>query len=109
MIKKPTLDPDVLTNYRPVSNLPTLGKIIEYPVVSRLKQHLQENNLTEIHQSAYKCSHSTETALLKVTNDMLQKLDKGKSIMLVLLDLSSVFDTIDHGILIDRMQKEFGV
>ena len=60
LIKKPTLDPDVLKNYRPVSNLPTLGKIIEYPIVSRLKQHLQENNLTEIHQSAYKCSHSTE-------------------------------------------------
>ena len=109
LIKKPTLDPDVLKNYRPVSNLPTLGKIIEYPVVSRLKQHLQENNLTEIHQSAYKCSHSTETALLKVKNDMLQELDKGKSITLVLLDLSSAFDMIDHDIPIDRMQKEFGV
>ena len=109
LIKMPTLDPDVLKNYRPVSNLPTLGKIIKNPFVFRLKQHLHGSNLTEVHQSAYKSSHSTETALLKVKNDMLHVLDKGKSIKLVLLNLSSAFDTIDHDILIDRMQKEFGV
>ena len=109
LIKKSTLNPDLFKNYRPVSNLPTLGKIIEYPAVSRFNNHLQENNLTETYQSAYKVSHSTETALLKVKNDMLNELDKGKAIMLVLLDLSSAFDTIDHDILIDRMQREFGI
>jgi hypothetical protein len=109
LIKKPTLDPNVFKNYRPVSNLPTLGKIIEYPAVSSFKQHLQDNNLSEIYQSAYKSSHSTETALLKVKNDMLHELDKGKAILLVLLDLSSAFDTIDHVVLVDRMQKEFGI
>ena len=109
LIKKPTLNPDLLKNYRPVSNLPTLGKIIEYPAVSRLKNHLQVNNLTETYQSAYKSSHSTETALLRVKHDVLKELDKGKSVMLVLLDLSSAFDTIDHHILIERMQSEFGI
>ena len=109
LIKKPTLNPDLLKNCRPVSNLPTLGKIIEYPAVSRLKNHLQVNNLTETYQSAYKSSHSTETALLRVKHDVLKELDKGKSVMLVLLDLSSAFDTIDHYILIERMQSEFGI
>ena len=109
LIKKPTLNPDLLKNYRPVSNLPTLGKIIEYPAVSRFKHHLNVNNLTETYQSAYKSSHSTETALLKVKNDMLNELDKGKALILVLLDLSSAFDTIDHKILVERMKKEFGV
>ena len=60
-------------------------------------------------QSAYKSSHSTETALLRVKNDILNELDNGKAVMVVLLDLSSAFDTIDHNILVDRMQKEFGV
>ncbi|XP_072030516.1 uncharacterized protein [Amphiura filiformis] len=109
LIKKSTLNPDLFKNYRPVSNLPTLGKIIEYPAVSRFNNHLQDNNLTETYQSAYKASHSTETALLRVKNDMLNELDKGKAIMLVLLDLSSAFDTIDHDILVDRMQREFGI
>jgi hypothetical protein len=109
LIKKPALDSDVLKNYRPVSNLPTLGKIIEYPAVSSFNKHLQENHLTESYQSAYKSCHSTETALLKVKNDMLSELDKGKAILLVLLDLSSAFDTIDHNILIDRMRTEYGV
>ena len=77
LIKKPTLNPDLLKNYRPVSNLPTLGKIIEYPAVSRLKNYLQVNNFTETYQSAYKSSHSTETALLRVKHDVLKELDKG--------------------------------
>jgi hypothetical protein len=109
LIKKPTLNPDLLKNYRPVSNLPTLGKIIEYPAVSRFNAHLQANSLSDTFQSAYKTSHSTETALLRVKNDMLTELDDGKAIMLVLLDLSSAFDTIDHNILIKRMQREFGI
>ena len=95
LIKKPTLNPDLLKNYRPVSNLPTLGMILEYPAVSRFKQYFQINGLGETFQSAYESRHSTETALLKVKNDMSSELDKGKVTMLVLLDLSSAFDTID--------------
>ena len=109
LIKKPNLNPDLLKNYRPVSNLPTLGKLIEYPAVARLKQHFQSNDLTETFQSAYKTSHSTETALLRVKDDVLSELDKGRAVILVLLDLSSAFDTIDHDILVERMQREFGI
>ena len=103
LIKKPNLNPDLLKNYRPVSNLPTLGKLIVYPAVARLKQHFQSNDLTETFQSAYKTSHSTETALLRVKDDVLSELDKGRAVILVLLDLSSAFDTIDHDILVERM------
>ena len=53
--------------------------------------------------------HSTESALLRVHNDVLCALDEGKCVMLVLLDLSAVFDTVDHGILLSRLSKSFGV
>jgi hypothetical protein len=109
LIKKSTLNPDVLKNYRPVSNLPTLGKILEYPAISRLNEHLQLNNCTENFQSAYKTAHSTETALLRVKNDIANELDEGRVVLLVLLDMSAAFDTIDHDILINRFKNEYGV
>ena len=107
--QKQNLDADILKNYRPVSNLPALGKIIEYPAVSRLKQHLVDHDLSDPFQSAYKACHSTETALLKVKNDILQDLDKGRAVLMVLLDLSAAFDTIDHDILINRMKNDLGI
>jgi hypothetical protein len=99
----------VLKNYRPVSNLPTLGKILEYPAISRFNDHLQYNNLTEEFQSAYKAAHSTETALLRVKNDIAQELGHGRVVLLVLLDMSAAFDTIDHDILVNRLQTEYGI
>jgi hypothetical protein len=60
-------------------------------------------------QSAYKKSHSTETALLRVQNDILMALDKTNIVMLVLLDLSAAFDTIDHSLLLARMSDTMGV
>jgi hypothetical protein len=109
LIKKSTLNPDILKNYRPVSNLPTLGKILEYPAVSRLNDHLKSQDLTEKFQSAYKTAHSTETALLRVRNDIVNELDQGKIVMLVLLDMSAAFDTIDHDILVNRLNNEYGI
>ncbi len=55
-------------------------------------------------QSAYREGHSTETVLLRVQNDILMELEKGKVVMLVLLDLSAAFDTIDHEILLKRLK-----
>ena len=68
-LKKPTLDRNQLSNYRPVSNLPFLSKILEKAVLSRLMTHLSANNLHDPNQSAYKPCHSTETALLRMQND----------------------------------------
>ena len=99
LLKKPGLDSEILKNYRPVSNLPFISKVLERVVDKRLEQHLVVNNLHEELQSAYRKFHSTETALLKVQSDILQSLDKGNVTVLVMLDLSAAFDTIDHHIL----------
>ena len=58
-------------------------------------------------QSAYRQHHSTETALLTVINDILMNLEDQRVMLLVLLDLSSAFDTLNHGILLDRLQFDF--
>ena len=109
LIKKLILDPEILKNFRPVSNLSFLSKLIEKVVDVRFEDHLRKNNLHEKWQSAYKKFHSTETALLRVTNDILLDMDKNKCVLLVLLDLSAAFDTIDHETLMNRLSSRFGV
>jgi hypothetical protein len=109
LLKKSGLDPEALKNYRPVSNLSFLSKTLERTVAEQLQEYLTENNLIPRMQSAYRKHHSTETALLKVTNDVLIALDQRKEVVLVLLDLSAAFDTIDHQILLSRLQKRFGI
>ena len=103
LLKKVLLDPKVLKSFRPVYNLTYLSKIIERVVVVRLNQHLIQNGLHEVLQSAYKQNHSTETALLKVQNDLL--IDTYGGADLILLDLSAAFDTIDHTILLQRLHE----
>ena len=102
-------DPDVLKNYRPVSNLSYISKIIEKIVSVRLKQHLSDNDLNEKFQSAYRKQHSTESALLRVYNDIVCSIDNRKSVVLVLLDLSAAFDTIDQPTLLERLEKRCGI
>ena len=109
ILKKPGLDPDTPANYRPISNLPFLSKILERTVASQLKSHMDSNNLFESFQSGFRTSHSTETALIKVTNDILRSADNGFLSILILLDLSAAFDTISHSILITRLQSCLGL
>ena len=105
LLKKSNLDPDILKNYRPVSNLPFLSKLLEKVVLEQLLKHLEANNLLEPFQSAYRQGHSTETALLRVVNDLLLAADSGKVSFLSLLDLSAAFDTLDHSVLLDRISS----
>ncbi|XP_052761992.1 uncharacterized protein LOC128204630 [Mya arenaria] len=79
LIKKTGLDQEVLKNYRPVSNLPFLSKVLEKAVDSQLERHLSAHNLHEERQSAYKQFHSTESALLCVQNDILRSLDQNEA------------------------------
>ena len=109
LIKKPSLDRDVLKNYRPVSNLPFLSKILEKVIAKYMSIHKNNNDLEVPLQSAYRQHHSTETALLKVQNDILRSLDKGECVFLVLLDLSAAFDTVDHQTLQDCLKNTFGI
>ncbi len=103
-LKKSTLDTECLKNYRPISNLSFLSKVLERVVSEQLTIHLNCNDLAERFQSAYKQRHSVETALVRVHNDILVALDNKQCILLVLLDLSAAFDTVDHTKLIHRLE-----
>lgn len=109
LLKKPNLDVNELKNYRPVSNLQFISKIIEKAVALQLNGYLNKNNLFEQHQSAYRKCHNTETALVKISNDLLLSADDKDISILVLLDLSAAFDTIDHCILLNRLRDYFGL
>jgi hypothetical protein len=98
-----------LKNYRPVSNLSFISKLIEKIVAIQFIKHLTDNGLLDPLQSAYKKNHSTETALLKVQNDILIDIDNKKVVLLVMLDLSAAFDTIDHDILLTRLRENYGI
>ena len=86
-------------NFRPVSNLPYVSKLSERAAADQLIDQ----------RSVYKKHHSTESALLKVKNEILLNIDAQKVTLLVLLDLSAAFDTVRHDILLDRLRSRLGV
>lgn len=109
LIKKPGLDPAVPANFRPISKLPFISKILEKLVHGQVMAFLEENNILEIFQSGFKSLHSTESALLRVFNDIFLATDSGDCVVLVLLDLTAAFDTVDHKILISRLEEQVGI
>ena len=109
LLKKVTLDKDALCNYRPVSNLPQLSKVIEKVILQRLTRHIEDESMFDSYQSAYRANHSTETALLFVVNQIKMAFDSRKGTVLVFIDFSSAFDTIDHAILLRRLRLRYGL
>ena len=109
LLKKASLDKDELNNYRPVSNLHFISKVIEKLVAKRLEEHMSEYSMYDPMQSAYKLVHSTKTALVKINYDILSSLDAGKCTVFVSLDLSAAFDTINHNVLLNRLQYLYGI
>ena len=109
LLKKKSLDKNIDSNYRPVSNLAFLSKVIERVVAQRLNSHMDLNNMHEAMQSAYIKHHSTETALLYIQNNILNSIDQHKVVLLVFLDLSATLDTIDHQLLINRLSSRLGL
>ena len=91
LLKQPSLDVNVLKNYRPVSNLPYISRVTEKVVAARLLQHVQENGMQERMQPVYRAHQSTETVLVKVSNDLLCPIDQRKAVILILLDPSAAF------------------
>ena len=92
-----------MTNYRPISNLTFIAKVREKLVAKRLLNYMEENILHVTMQSAYITKHSRESALIHIQNNILLSLNKKQGVVLVLLDLSAVFDTINHDILLHRI------
>ena len=109
LIKKQGLDSEILKNYRPVANLSFIYKNIEKAIATQIHNHLINNDIVDNFQSAYKTGHSCETALLRVYNDIVTTIGRGNGAMLVLLDLSAGFDTIDHDNLFCILKKYVGI
>ena len=109
LLKKKNADYEIFSNFRPISNLKLISKLIEKAVASQLTDYLSFNSLHESFQSAYKRYHSSETALLRVHNDILRSIDNGEGVILVLLDLSAAFDTVNHELLLSRLSTCYGL
>jgi len=109
LLKKADLDTADVKSYRPITNLSVISKVLERLVARQLVTYLTENSLLPDLQSAYRVHHSTETAPLKVTGDILLALDAGNLAMLSLLDLSAAFDTVDHHTLLQRLRTSYGL
>ena len=95
------IDKDILKNFRPVSNLVFVSKLIEKVVAIRLDKHMTTNKLHSNKQYGYKKGHSTEMLLVKIFNELLVECDKKTPTILMLLDLSAAFDTADQSKLLD--------
>ncbi|XP_072018308.1 uncharacterized protein [Amphiura filiformis] len=109
LIKKQSLDPNVMKNNRPVANIQFISKLIEKYVFRCINAHIDKYNLGEEYQSAYRSLHSTETALLHVKTNIMQYLYNQPAVYLVLLDLSAAFDMVEHSVLVHRMANEIGL
>jgi len=109
ILKKPGLHATTFTNLRPISNLKFISKLTERVVYNQTYDHLVNNDLFPALQSAYRQRYSTETALLKIQNDILLSINRQHVTLLVLLDLSAAFDTVDHDILLRRLETSFGI
>ncbi|KAK3555026.1 hypothetical protein QTP86_005701 [Hemibagrus guttatus] len=105
ILKKPALDPSDISNYRLVSLLSFLSKILERVVCNQLSDYLLQNNLHDPNQSGFKAAHSTETALLAVTEKLHAARSAKLSSVLILLHLSAAFDTVNHKTLLSTLRS----
>ena len=108
LLKKAGLDL-TLANYRPVSNLTFISKVIERCMLLQVSKHCEKYHLQPDYQSAYREHYSCETAILKISNDILWGMESQSITSLVALDLSAAFDTVDHDILLSILSSKYGI
>ena len=105
LLKKRKLDKTELSNYRPISQIPLLAKILENIVYKQLISYFTKYNLLNNRQNGFRQGHSTETTLLSLFDDLYTSLVNNKSQQLILLNLSSAFDTLEFNTIINRLQN----
>jgi hypothetical protein len=98
-----------LSNYRPVSNLPFLSKVLEKAALQQFMHHCNTNALLPDYQSAYRQNYSCETSLTDLVDDLLWAMEKQQVTALIAIDLSAAFDTVDHAVLLSVLEKRFGI
>ena len=103
ILKKANVIAQLLKNFRPISNLPYLSEILEKVASKQLLHHKDTNKLRENFQSAYREFHSSETALLRIQHDLLFALAQKRCVFMVMLDLSTAFDTVNHEKLLNHL------
>ena len=108
-LKRENVDRDVLKNYRPISNLPAISKLLERVILDQLNTYLNHHDLHCPVQSGYRPHHSCETLLVRMTNDIRREIQAGNIVIVILLDLSAAFDTIDYNVLLDKLFNDFGI
>ena len=96
-------------NYRPISILPIISKIFEKEVFDQLYEHLSQNLLLSKYQSGFRPKHSTMSALIQMCDQWLENMDNGMLNGVVFLDIRKAFDSIDHSILLKKMNEQFGI
>uniref|UniRef100_A0A8C6KSN9 Reverse transcriptase domain-containing protein n=1 Tax=Nothobranchius furzeri TaxID=105023 RepID=A0A8C6KSN9_NOTFU len=109
ILKKPGLDRTIYENFHPISKVPFLSRALEKIVHGQISAHMNSNSLLDVFQSAFRPRHSTQSALIRVLNDILVASDSGSRVRLPQLDLSAAFDTVDHHIFLDRLGSWVGV
>ena len=109
ILKKAGLDEASPSSYKPMSNLSVISKTLERLVARQFVMYLDANCLLPSTQSGFQRGHSTETAITCVLSDLLDAVDCDDTALLVLLDLSAAFHSVDHGILLERLRVTFGV
>ena len=108
LLKKVGLDL-IYKNFRPVSNLSFISKLVEKAVLNQFIDHLNKFDLMPEHQSAYRQGHSCETAVIKLCNDILWNMEAQMVTGCVFMDLSAAFDTVDHELMLDILEKTYGI
>ena len=109
IVKKSDMDPREAKSYPPILNLSVLSKLLERLVSKQFVTYLKDNKLLKKLQSGFRAYHSMETAVLKVVGDILHALDTGNIALLTLSDFSAAFVSVDHSVLLQRLQKSYSL
>ena len=108
LVKKKSLG-TTMTNYRPVSNLQFISKIVEKVTLDQFTLHCNKNSLLPNYQLTYRKYYSCETSLVKLINDILWAMEKQLVTVVVILDISAAFDTVNHDLLLEILEKQYGI